>query len=90
MCLVLLLTSDIQTKQKFDGTQPQNKISFGRDYDNDGIVSRGSFFLSDKEVARTFDDVVSKITQSFLTLLEDHKAKACETLVKPLDYSWPS
>jgi hypothetical protein len=90
MCLVILLTLDIQTKQKFDGTQPQNKISFGRNYDNDDIVSRGSFFLSDKEVASTFDNVVAKITESFLTLVEDHKVKVCETLVKSSGHSWLS
>ncbi|KIM24672.1 hypothetical protein M408DRAFT_331646 [Serendipita vermifera MAFF 305830] len=66
-----------KTKRKFDGTQVNSIIKFGRDWDNDrehGIF-KGRITLSKDEVQSTFNEVIPRIVNSCSNLLSGRKVE---------------
>ncbi|KAG8804483.1 hypothetical protein FRC16_007892 [Serendipita sp. 398] len=66
-----------KTKRKFDGTQTNSIIKFGKDWDNDrehGIF-KGRITLTKQEVESTFNEVIPRIVASCSNLLSGRKVE---------------
>jgi molecular chaperone DnaK (HSP70) len=73
------LTANRKTKRIFDGDQASNVVEFGgsRDTDRPRGIIKGKLSLTRQEVEAPFEDVIKRIVESCLELLNGRKVQVC-------------